>query len=171
MEQNVWNTIVGIVVIFLGFILFGLFNPSSNKNNSPKEIQEVKQIDDIVILKWSVSEKKDYHRGDYDFFNLSLLYTGPINEKDDKYRIVLRIRQIHRVFENCKVLIYNSREGFECYEIEKFDGECLEFKDDVLSYSIKKTGNPELDDYNYYKFMKSTGVLKEYSGIQYDLTY
>ena len=164
MEKNVWNTIIGIGVIFIGFIFFGLFENCSSRDDLSDTIDEIELIDDINILDYDINKFDNYN-----FFNLSLLYTSPINESDDFYRISLRIKQIHKKIDNGRIIIYTSSEGFKCYSIDKFIDECEQFKDDMLSYSMKYTNHPKYGNLNYYKLMKENGVLKEYVGIQKDI--
>ena len=164
MEKNVWNTTVGIGVIFVGFIFFGSFNTCSSSEDFSEIIEEINLIDDINILDYEINKFDNYN-----FFNLSLLYTGPINEKDDIYRISLRIKQIHKKINNGRIIIYTSSEGFKCYSINKFNDECEQFKDDMLSYSMKYTNHPKYGTLNNYKLMKENGVLKEYYGIEKDI--
>jgi len=115
-------------------------------------IESVEKIEDIEILN-SYNTKRGY--------NLYLLYKGSLNIEGDKFRIGERVKQIHKNFKEVNVWIYTSQKGYECYENNKFDGDCLEYKDDLLLIS-KKSKERNL---NSYKLMKENGMLGKFIGV------
>ena len=127
-----------LLLILIGLILFGC---------GSHPLTEIEKTTDTKVLDYKTSNNYPYAN------NLHLLYFGSRDEN------VIRgqIRNIHKCFEEVNVWVYLSEEGYNCYKVNSFDGDCADYKNNILLISRKS----DFRKLNYLKWM-----MDEWDGVR-----